>query len=282
MFNPKTVLAQSFGDHLAELYLDYFAGTRPDFAPLISAVARLALERIGASDALYHNAEHTMMVTLVGQQIVRGRLMTEGVSPEDWLHYTVALLLHDVGYVHGACSGDTERTAVIDEEGNSITPPRGASDAYLAPWHVIRGQIFVRERFTKHVALDADRLATAIGFTRFPVPEDSNFAVTDGEPALVRAADLIGQLGDPLYHRKTTALFHEFCETGHAEELGYTSPADMLERYPEFFWSKIAPYIGTASRHLEQTMEGKQWLSSLYAQVFRAERDHTQLGPFPG
>ena len=51
------------------------------------------------------NAEHTMMVTLVGQQIMRGRLMSEAVQPEDWLHYTIALLVHDIGYVRCVIEG---------------------------------------------------------------------------------------------------------------------------------------------------------------------------------
>ena len=112
------------------------------------SAARLVLERIGNSDALYHNAEHTMMVTLVGQQILRGRLFTQALRPEDWIHYTVTLLVHDIGYVRGACSGDRKGEEVINERGESITPPRGASDAFLAPYHVERGMIYARERFS--------------------------------------------------------------------------------------------------------------------------------------
>ncbi|MEM6677105.1 MAG: metal-dependent phosphohydrolase [Pseudomonadota bacterium] len=287
MFNPKTVLAGAFGDYLARLYLDYFAGQRPDHAPLIGAVARLALERIAATDAPYHDAEHTMMVTLVGQQILRGKLMTEGVTPEDWLHFTVATLLHDIGYVRGACRGDTARTAIITAEGESVTPPRGATDAYLAPWHVTRGIIFVRERFADHAVLDAERLARCIAATRFPVSGDGKGMDVEGravgdEAALVRAADLIGQLGDPLYHRKVAALFSEFRENGQAETLGYGDAVDLLERYPEFFWSRIEPFIGVAEGHLEQTVEGTTWLGQLYATVFRAEHQRDTLGPFPG
>jgi len=50
------------------------------------------------SDAPYHNAEHTMMVTLVGQEILRGKHIREGgVSPHDWLHFISSLLCHDIG-----------------------------------------------------------------------------------------------------------------------------------------------------------------------------------------
>ena len=65
----------------------------------------------------------------------------------------------------------------------------------------------------------------------------------------MRAADLIGQLADPFYPRKLNALYHEFAETGVAEQLGYHSPADVAEHYPRFFW-KVEPYIGDALRHL--------------------------------
>ena len=54
------------------------------------------------------------------------------------------------------------------------------------------------------------------------------------------AADLIGQLGDPHYLRKANALFHEFAEIGIAQRLGYGSPADLVERYPDFFWTHVS------------------------------------------
>ena len=77
---------------------------------------------------------------------------------------------------------------------------------------------------------------------------------TDSEPALVRAADLIGQLGDPNHSRKLNALYCEFVETGIAAQLGYRSPADLAEQYPKFFWSKVEPYLDTALAHLERTV----------------------------
>jgi len=107
-------------------------------------------------------------------------------------------------------------------------------------------------------------------------------AATDTEPALVRAADLIGQMGDPFYHRKVNSLYCEFAETGMAAELGFSSPMDLVERYPEFFWTNVQPYIGKAVWFLEQTIEGKQWVAQLYNHLFQAERGANTLGPFPG
>jgi len=99
MLNPISLIADSLGDHISSLYLQYFAHRKPEYATYMGGAARLMLERIGNSNALYHNVEHTMMVTLVGQQIIRGRLLAGAVSPEDWLHYTCALLVHDIGMV---------------------------------------------------------------------------------------------------------------------------------------------------------------------------------------
>jgi len=282
MFNPTAVVASSFADYLAELYLQHFSERRTEYASFIGGCARLVLERIGNSDALYHDVEHTIMVTLCGQQIMRGRLISEALLPEDWIHYTVALLIHDIGYVRGACRGDRGGEVVINAAGETVRPPRGASDAFLAPWHVDRAMLYARERFAASQYIDEERVARAIAFTRFPVPQDPRFAVTDSEQALVRAADLIGQMGDPFYHRKINGLYHEFVEIGLARQLGYETPMDLVERYPEFFWSHVQPYIGPALRYLEQTIEGKQWVAQLYNHVFQVDCRKSHLGPFPG
>jgi hypothetical protein len=282
MFNPSSIVANAFGNHLAETYQQYFAGAKPNYATIIGGAAQLVLERLGNSDALYHNAEHTMMVTLVGQQIMLGRLVTEPIKSEDWAHYILALLMHDIGYARGICAGDTDKEAVINHNGNTITPPRGASDAYLAPYHVDRGKLYVRARFRDIEPVNEDRIAACIEYTRFPVPDDPAYRETDTEAALVRAADLIGQMADPFYHRKINALFYEFQENGMAEKLGYDSPMDLIECYPEFFWSRVQPMIGPALRYLEQTTEGKQWVAQLYNHVFQIEHRASCLGPFPG
>ena len=47
--------------------------THANLTELIPSIARLSLECIGNSDALYHNVEHTMLVTLVGYDIMKGR-----------------------------------------------------------------------------------------------------------------------------------------------------------------------------------------------------------------
>ena len=282
MLNPITIMAERLGDYLSSQYLQYFSHRRPEFATYLGGAARLVLERIGNSDALYHNIEHTMMVTLVGQQIIRGRLLSESLTPEDWLHFTCALLVHDIGFVRGACSGDGDGQIVTDENGGMIEPCRGASDASLAPYHIERGKIYARERFGPSQFIDEERIARAIEMTRFPVPEGAEYAETDTEPALVRAADLIGQLADPFYHRKINALFCEFVETGVAEKMNYDCPADLADAFPAFFRAQVEPLIQPALGYLELTVEGKQWVASLHNNVVQVEHQTNRLGPFRG
>ena len=282
MLNPTSLLADALGRNLAETYRRIYGDQEPHIAAGLDEAARLVIERIASSDALYHDCQHTALVTLCVQDILRGRRLERAMTPLDWGHTIMAALTHDIGYVRGACPGDTAEHFVIDTAGNTVTPPRGASDAFLTPYHVERGKIFVRERFAPVPIVDEERIASAIELTRFPVPDDEDHAATNTEAGLIRAGDLIGQLGDPLYLRKLNALYHEFVETGVAEKLGYNSPADMVDRYPQFYWSKIERYIGDALRYLEMTMEGKQWTATLYSHIFAIEHNRRRMGPQPG
>lgn len=279
MLNAAMLLADELGQRLSTAFVRSFGGANPRVTAAINEAARLIIERLATSDALYHNAEHTALVTLVAQDILRGLRLDRNVTEDDWLHFIIAALAHDVGYLRGVCRGDSADRQVVDAAGNTVLIPRGASDAYLAPYHVFRSKAVVIERFAGHPFIDGERIARAIELTRFPIPNDADHAATDTEAGLLRAADLIGQLADPLYPRKINALFHEFAETGLNAKLGYASPADLAQRYPGFFWTKVEPYIRDARRHLEQTVEGRQWLAQLYSNVFAMEHNQQGMGP---
>ncbi len=282
MLNPTKILADALGNHLENYYVAMFGPEEPTYPGKLNLAARTVLEVIANSDALYHDVQHTMLVTLVGQEILRGKHLQEMQSPDDWLHYTVALLCHDIGYVRGICSGDTVNSFVIDDAGNRVTPPRGASDAFLMPYHVDRGKIFVRERGGPIPFSDEERVARAIELTRFPVPETSDHQETNTEAGLVRAADLIGQLADPRYLQKLSNLYHEFVETGTDKVLGIGSAADLADQYPRFYWNAVQPFIEDAVSYLQLTQDGKQWLANLYANVFAIEHKKFRFGPHPG
>ena len=268
------IAAKSLGKFLAKDFRQIFGSAQEDRAERLSSLARSTIECLGRTDALYHNLEHTMLVTLVGRDILRGRTLTERIEGSDYDHLIVACMLHDIGYVRGVLRGDTKTSFVVDESGRTVTLPRGASDAALTPYHVTRSKMFVYERLGKSPTLDADRLARAIEATRFPPG-----SVDDLEPTLVQAADLIGQLGDPLYARKANALYYEFEEIGMNRQLGYTSPADLIDKYPAFYWNSVAGHIDAATTYLSATVSGQQWIAHLHNHVFCAEHSCRLIGP---
>ena len=269
--------AEDLGSFLADDITRRFGSTDVGLTELIPLAARLALECIGNSDALYHNVEHTMLVTLAGYDIMRGRALLIPTDAGDFTHLIFACLFHDIGYVRGILEGDGPDGYVIDAKGGKTKLPRGASDAALIAYHVDRSKLFVMDRFAESKLVDATRIARAIEFTRFPPQELDDKHKEEG--LLVRAADLIGQLGDPHYLRKANALFYEFEEVGMNRQLGYTSPADLTELYPQFYWKNISPHVQTAIQYLNATSSGRQWIASLYSNVFRAERDLSLCGP---
>jgi hypothetical protein len=130
--------AEALGSHLAHHLDRRFASTDKGLIELVQSAARLALECIGNSDALYHNVEHTMLVTLVGYDILRGRTLLAPTHASDFAHIIVACLFHDIGYVRGILQGDSPTGYVIDAKGNKAMLPRGSSDAALLPYHVDR------------------------------------------------------------------------------------------------------------------------------------------------
>jgi hypothetical protein len=274
MFNPTQIVIEAFTNELRLMYERTYTTLEPSYPGIISFVAQLALETIATSDAAYHDVNHTIMVTLVGQEILRGRHITVGsVTPRDWLHFIVALLCHDIGYVRGICLGDGDGQYVTNLTGDKVSVPEGATDAAMTPYHVARSRLFVRERFSKAVLshLDTAEIEAYIEHTRFPVPEEEQHAPTDDFPGLLRAADLIGQLADINYLRKTAALFNEFRETGISKKLNFSSAADLRANYPQFFWQMVQPYLADALRYLRVTQEGQQWIANLYANVFLTE-----------
>lgn len=273
MFNPTLIVIDAFVRELRTMNERTYETMEPGYPGVISFVAQLALENIATSDAPYHDVNHTIMVTLVGQEILRGRhISVGGITPRDWLHFIVSLLCHDIGYVRNICRGDTDGSYVTNIAGDKVRVPEGATDASMTPYHVARSQLFVRERFGNAIVqLNTAEIEANIEHTRFPVPDEEQHEPTDDFPGLIRAADLIGQLADINYLRKTAALFNEFRETGMSEKLKYKSAADLRANYPDFFWRMVQPYTVDALRYLRVTQEGQQWVANLYANVFSME-----------
>jgi hypothetical protein len=281
MMTVPELVSKALGSFLTAETKNRFGASHAGLTELLPFAAKLTLECIGNSDALYHNIEHTLLVTLAGHDILTGRALLRPTTANDYANFILACLAHDIGYVRGVVQGDEDESYIADVTGGTIRLPRGASDAALAPYHVDRSKLFVLERLDAVEELDASRVARAIEYTRFPYTMSSNDSLIEEEGLLLRAADLIGQLGDPHYLRKSNALFYEFEEIGLNKALGYATPADIVYKYPQFYWKNVAPQIQTAIRYLNVTSRGRRWIASLYANVFRAEHEMNLSGPQP-
>lgn len=282
MFNPQKLIIDQFVRELRTAYQEAYSMLHEDYANVIAWTALLALENMATSDTLYHNVEHTIMVTLVGQSILKGKHLCEGgIAPKDWLLFTIALLCHDIGYVKGICQADGNGVYATGVGDETVALPEGGTAAALQPYHLDRGKLFVRERFSSSKSsvlsdVDVETILEYIEMTRFPPssPEPDD----PGSPgALLRAADFIGQLGDPNYLRKIPALFYEFEETGANAQIGYRNPDDMRRGYADFYWNVVSKHIQKALAYLRVTQEGRLWIANLHAHVFDSEHYNTLL-----
>ena len=113
--NDHGIGGKNLGRFLAKDFRQIFGSTHDETAERLSSLARSALECLGRSDALYHNLEHTFLVTMVGRDILQGFSLSHRIDPSDYSHLICACLLHDIGYVRGILSGDTETEFVIDQ-----------------------------------------------------------------------------------------------------------------------------------------------------------------------
>src|SRR3954470_4197950 len=278
MKTTTAIAARKLGNFLTRDFRRIFGSAHDDVAERLGALARSTIEYLGMSDALYHDFEHTLQVTMVGRDILQGMTMCQRIEPDDYSHLIVACLLHDIGYVRGVLSDDTETEFVIDGNGKTVTLPRGASDAALTPYHVDRSKLFAFERLEKSPSIDAARVIEAIEWTRFPASVH-HADQTGIEPKLVQAADLIGQLGDPMYSRKANALYYEFEEIGMNRQLGYSSPADIIDKYPSFYWNSVSMHLEDGIKYLNLTVSGRQWIANLHHHILCAEHGHRLMGP---
>src|SRR6201985_1687559 len=126
MITVPELAAEALGSFLSNHLERRFGSREVGLTELISWVSRLALECIGNSDALYHTVEHTMLVTLVGYDIMKGRSLLASTSASDYAHLIAACLFHDIGFVRGIITGDSEDGYVINANGGHVKLSRGS------------------------------------------------------------------------------------------------------------------------------------------------------------
>src|ERR1700716_2521329 len=101
MMTLPALAANALEEFLRSFMSRLFGSSQMQLVEIVPTAARMALECIGNSDALYHNVEHTLLVTLAGHDILRGRALHTNVTADDYAHIIIACLAHDIGYVRG-------------------------------------------------------------------------------------------------------------------------------------------------------------------------------------
>jgi hypothetical protein len=273
MLGPKATIIDHCIQQLQQSYRSIY-GTAQEPLNLLTITARNTLNQIAQTNAAYHNVEHTALVTLAGQEILQGKHRSDGnVSAQDWLHTIISLLYHDIGYIRGICRQDCPQLHLYSiGHHRCITLPAAATDASLAPFHIERAQQLIDETL-EHPLLDREVLKHNIEMTRFPVSPSERHCDTNTYAALVRAADLIGQLSDPDYLAKLPSLFQEFQEVGSATQMGYDTAEDLCFAFPRFYGKGVAPYIQPAIAYLQQTKSGKTLLTRLRLNLWIVEKE---------
>jgi hypothetical protein len=240
MITVPELAADALGTFLASYMHRRYGASETRLVELVPSIARIAMECIGNSDALYHNVEHTMLVTLAGHDILRGRALHAHMPPEDYAHLILACVTHDIGYVRGIFLQDDENGFLVDAHGHKVKLPRGSSDAALLPYHVDRSKLYIMERLQGVEQLDAARIARAVEGSRFPSSMPAEVERIDEEASLLRAADLIGQLGDRITSARPTRSITSSRKQG--------STASSATRAPPTSSTNIRSSTGTAWR----------------------------------
>lgn len=279
MYRPKQTLVDTFTAYLQSTYQSVFGSAQSQPVEFLGVAARMVLAAIARSDALYHDLEHTLLVTSVGQEILQAKRVCEGnasVTSADWLHLIIALLCHDIGYCKGVCRQDDCELGrhTTGVEGDYVFLPFGSTDASLSAYHVDRSQRFVQEQFQAEPLVDVAIVRQIIDRTRFPATDAPLGADIRALADLGRSADLIGQFSDRNYLQKLPALFYEFEQNGTNQALGYQQLTDVHAGLSGFYWNRVHGHVKDAIAYLKHTSTGQQIVTELYANVSAPDTGH--------
>src|SRR5260370_41026148 len=94
MITVPELAADALGEFLANYMRRRFGSSQAHLVEMVPSIARIAIEGIGNSDALSHNVEHTMLVTLAGPDILRARAPHTPMPAVGYAHVVIARLTH--------------------------------------------------------------------------------------------------------------------------------------------------------------------------------------------
>ena len=191
-----------------------------------------------ASDARYHDLEHTLQGTLCMARLLHGRHLADATPPVTQSAYQLgllAILLHDAGYLKK--QGDT-----------------GGTGAKYTLTHVTRsvqfaGEFLEEKRFPVKDILSVQNMirCTGVNVDLSRIPFQNELEQTVG--FALGTADLLGQMAAEDYVEKLPTLFSEFDESARFYEgkmaltESFSSADDLLRRTPNFWKKYVLPKI---------------------------------------
>ncbi|MBC7803279.1 MAG: hypothetical protein H7Y16_05315 [Candidatus Parcubacteria bacterium] len=210
-------------------------------------------------DTLYHDARHTLDMTLAMARLVdghdRAHSGAEMLGGRRAVLGVVIALLHDSGYMRRASEADVENGAVFTKV------------------HVSRSADFLARYLpTIGYGAEAEMAARLVHFTGYEMDVE-DIRVGDAKDRLlghmVGTADLIGQMSDRMYLEKCREfLYQEFVMGSIAREklsdgreiVRYSSPEDLIYKTPGFYEyvarDRINRKLGAADRYAEAHFDG--------------------------
>jgi hypothetical protein len=183
VFDSTKLLANALGEHLALTYRQAFrqpraALRRGDRGGRAAHDRAHRGERRALSRRRAHGSGGARRPGHPARPLHQPGRLAGGLAPR---HHRRALPRHRL-HPRRLCGRRAGRF-VSDADGNTVALPRGASDAALAPCHVERSKIAVRERFGGHDLVDADRVARAIELRAFRCPTTATTPRPEPRPA---------------------------------------------------------------------------------------------------
>ena len=271
MFRPSEIIISAFINSLIEDFEAQFGEHHPIKVQLKDC-AKMILSHYTLSDALYHNLDHTLVVTGVGKDLINGKRVAEGhVSASQWFNFIIACLVTNIGFVRGIFPQDKGLQVLADAEHN-IELPKGSTSGALWPLANARSQHFVRTRLNDIPELDVEAVASWVAMGNFPSPNK----LTQGDQswgATLQAAKLIGVVADPNFTVKTRRLILELKEAKIEHFIAHNNVRQFRAAYPSYFWQNIYPLIAGACRYLNYTSNGLEWLAIMHGHLLTDEHN---------
>jgi hypothetical protein len=210
-------------------------------------------------DTLYHDARHTLDMTLAMARLIDGHDRvhpgSDALGARRAVLGVVIALLHDSGYMRRSSESHIENGAIFTKV------------------HVSRSADFLSRYLpTIGYGAEAETAARLVHFTGYEMDVD-DIKVADPKDRMlghmVGTADLIGQMSDRMYLEKCREfLYEEFVLGSIAREtlpdgrevVRYSSPEDLIYKTPGFYEyvarDRINRKLGAADRYAEAYFDG--------------------------